>query len=173
MAALEQENVTLRHTLQQRTQQMKGMQGRVAALELEANEATEKARHAVEEQSKLVRRPCQRWKNQPGVKAVGLYSGSHVVEAAIVRVTQPKEDAMDEPLRWRTQRRECLSLVGHVLRGVQRSLTACSDLPPDPYFLATTTHASAWEQSESRRTQLSRAKPHVCIVSTLHRLATL
>ena len=55
VAALEQENVTLRHTLQQRTQQMKGMQGRVAALELEANEATEKARHAVEEQSKLVR----------------------------------------------------------------------------------------------------------------------
>lgn len=54
VAALEQENVTLRHTLQQRTQQMKGMQGRVAALELEANEATEKARHAVEEQSKLL-----------------------------------------------------------------------------------------------------------------------
>jgi hypothetical protein len=58
VAALEQENVSLRHTLQQRTQQMKGMQGRVAALELEANEATEKARHAVEEQSKLVRHPC-------------------------------------------------------------------------------------------------------------------
>ena len=47
--------MALRHTLQQRQSQMKSMQGRVAALELEANDATEKARHALEDQAKLVR----------------------------------------------------------------------------------------------------------------------
>jgi len=54
VAALEQENNSLRQTLMQRQSQMKALERRISSLELETSDAQEKARHSMEEQTKLV-----------------------------------------------------------------------------------------------------------------------
>ncbi|KAK3269855.1 hypothetical protein CYMTET_21720 [Cymbomonas tetramitiformis] len=54
VCVLEAENNQLRQTLMQRQSQIKALERRVTNLELEVNDAQEKARHSMEEQTKLV-----------------------------------------------------------------------------------------------------------------------